>query len=321
MKSYKFLFSVLLFTGVSFVLAPAASAQDKQAEYQKQLEEYKRKKAEIEAKNAEKAKELERIKEENRKKKAYNDGNRALRVRKYRQAIVKYDEALSIDDCFAPALHGKGQAYYRMRKYRPAVEQFSKAVGCNPQDFKSYWWLGNTYQKLGKYDDAISAHNKAIEINPNYEKAYYSLGTIYLSKKKNFKKAEDAFRQATEVNPNYAKAFGALGDALDNQGKSSAAIEAYKKSAAIKKDARVLYRLAAVYNKLGKPGLALKAAQDALKVKANYAPALFEAGVAAKVMKNYTQAITYFEKAAKDRTWRKNANWEIEDIKLKMKSE
>ncbi len=321
MKSYRFLFSVLLLIGVSFVLTTVVAAQDKKSEYEKQLEEYERKKAEIEARNAEKAKQLERIKQENRKKKAYNDGNSALRVRKYSQAITKYDEALSIDDCFSPAHHGKGQAYYRMRKYREAVTSFQKAVECNPQDYKSFWWLGNTHQKLGKYDAALEAFNSAISINPEYAKAYYSMGTIYLSKKKNFKKAEEAFTKATEVNPKYAKAYGALGDALDYQGKSSAAIEAYKKSAALKKDARVLYRLAAVYNKIGKSGLALKAAQDALKVKATYAPALFEAGVAAKAMKNYTQAISYFEKAAKDRTWRKNANWEIEDIKLKMKSE
>jgi len=60
---------------------------------------------------------------------------------------------------------------------------------------------------------------------------------------------------------------------------------------------------------------AKEAARSALDVKSNYAPAYYELGVAEVCLGNKTAALASFENARKDRSWRKNAEYEIDKIK------
>ena len=99
------------------------------------------------------------------------------------------------------------------------------------------------------------------------------------------------------------------------------AIAAFNKAVAIKQNYYPpYYRLAALYNKLGKHQQALDAALGCLKYKKNYAPAAFETGMAYKKLGQFNNAVKYYQIAAKSRNWRKSANYQIDMMKRKMKA-
>ena len=53
-------------------------------------------------------------------------------------------------------------------------------------------------------------------------------------------------------------------------------------------------------------------AKKSLEIKRNYAPAYFELGIAEKSLGNKIAAKDAFEKAKKDRNWRKSAQFELD---------
>ena len=60
---------------------------------------------------------------------------------------------------------------------------------------------------------------------------------------------------------------------------------------------------------------AKESSRVALDLKSDYAPALFELGLAEVCLGNKTAALAAFENARKNRSWRKNAEYEIDKIK------
>ena len=53
-------------------------------------------------------------------------------------------------------------------------------------------------------------------------------------------------------------------------------------------------------------------AKKSVNIKRNYAPAYFELGMAEKSLGNKVAAKDAFEKAKKDRNWRKSAQYELD---------
>ena len=57
---------------------------------------------------------------------------------------------------------------------------------------------------------------------------------------------------------------------------------------------------------------AKKSAKECLNIKRNYAPAYFELGISEKALGNKVAATDAFEKAKKDKNWRKSAQFELD---------
>jgi tetratricopeptide (TPR) repeat protein len=59
---------------------------------------------------------------------------------------------------------------------------------------------------------------------------------------------------------------------------------------------------------------AKKSAKECLNIKRNYAPAYFELGISEKALGNKVAAADAFEKAKKDKNWRKSAQFELDKL-------
>jgi len=334
--NYKLLLLLGLILAVSFT---NLQAQDLQAQKQKKIEEVreidkklndatadeydalmeKRKKLEEEIKeiNNKLMADAEVMKKINSSKKALNDGNNALRLGQYQEAISQYDKAIKLDSTFYKAHYGKGLAYYRLRQYNDAIKAYQQAAKHNPSYVNSYIEMGRIYDRLGQDDYAISAYKSAVENDPTSAKAYYQLGVTYLQKKKDYNKAAQSFTQATAIDPEYDLAFCMLGVSLTELGRYEEALLALDNAISVtnrKKWEEPYYRKAIAYNKQGQYAKAKSAAEQALTFQKNYAPAAYEAGKAAKALEQYDQAINYFEICAKDRQWKRTADYEIDLI-------
>ena len=135
--------------------------------------------------------------------------------------------------------------------------------------------------KQGDYKSAEGAYNRAIQVDPSYSTAYADLGQIYVSQER-WEDATSALSTATALDAKLHKAW---------------------------------FLLAQSENASGDCDNAKEAARSALDVKSNYAPAYYELGVAEVCLGNETAALASFENARKDRSWRKNAEYEIDKIK------
>lgn len=257
------------------------------------------------------------MKKINAVKKAYNDGNNAYKLGQYQEAIGHYDKALTQDSTFFKAYYGKGLTLKKLRKYADAIKAYKGAIRHNPSYTEAYVALGKIYSQTNQPDNAIKTYNAAVEYDPQSYKAYYELGAIYLDKKKDYNKAAQNFTKATQINPNYDLAFYSLGVSLTELRRYDEALLALDNALAVtarKKWHTPYYRMAVIYNKQGNSSKAKQAADEALKRKRNYAPAAFEAGKASKDLGQFNQAIDYFKIAAKNRQWKRTADYEIDLI-------
>ena len=153
-------------------------------------------------------------------------------------------------------------------------------------------------------------------MNPSKATTIYNLALVY-DRIKDYENSAQYFRMATQVDPEYFRAFNSLGVALMNGGKVDQALNAFQSALAVKEDYdEPMYRMAEVYNKIGKHQEALNSAKECLKITRKFkAHASFEAGIAAKALGQKEAAIDYFTEAGKNRQWRKSADYEIDAIK------
>ena len=138
--------------------------------------------------------------------------------------------------------------------------------------------LGNVLRDLGKFQEAEFSYRKAIELNPNLAKAYENLGSIYTIK-----------------------------------GEHSTAIINYKLAVQYDETSfQALSKMASSYNYLKEFSNAKIAAIESIDIKPKRnAFAYFELGVAEKGMGNIVAAKSAFEKASKDKKYRKSAKYEL----------
>ena len=161
-----------------------------------------------------------------------------------------------------------GEAYMGQGDYTAALREFLKAEKLYSKDPYLQNDLGLAYMAKEKIDLAIDHFKKAVEIKPDYAPAKNNLGTAYLAKK-NWDDAIACFKGITGdllyATPHYS---------LSNLGW-------------------------AYYNKK-KYELAEKYYQDALKIEPEFVIALRGLGKTYIAMGRIPEAVTVFEKAARN---------------------
>ena len=125
--------------------------------------------------------------------------------------------------------------------------------------------------------------------------------------------ARDALQKSIELKPDYAKAYGALGIVEQKLGSIESAIENFIHAIELDPGSyKIYYRLSSAYNLQKQYENAKISAKDCLNIKRNYAPAYYELGISEKALGNKVSATDAFEKAKKDKNWRKSAQYELD---------
>lgn len=94
----------------------------------------------------------------------------------------------------------KGNALAKEKKYTEAIVNYEKAVSVGGKSPKLSLNWGNVLLEMGRIDDAIAKYNEAIALDPKYVSAYFNLGVVHL---KRDKKSEAAafFSKVLEIEP------------------------------------------------------------------------------------------------------------------------
>ena len=212
-------------------------------------------------------------------------GDTEYRRQEFDSAIENYKNAIQYSPDYTTAYFKLARTYFKMKDYENTKIYLEQNLAVDPNQEQSEKMLGDIYRGTGESEKAIEHYNLAISINGNYHQAYYSLGTTLL------------------LNGDLEQELGEIDSAINNFIQSTNLDG---------KSYKIHYRLASVYNIQKQHENAKKSAKECLNIKRNYAPAYFELGISEKALGNKVAATDAFEKAKKDKNWRKSAQFELD---------
>jgi len=246
--------------------------------------------------------------------KIFNEGNQSVRRGDYEGANDSYKNVLELDPNYYRAYYQLGFVSTRLGEYDQAISHYEKAVSIEPLYARGWFALALTHQRNGDFEKALECLDKATDADPAYARAYSQKGTIYL-RQGDYDSAEKAYNMAIQADPTYAKPYEDLGKLFISQKRYNEVLNSLMTATALDaKSPTAWYMLAQCQNILEQCESAKESALTALDVKTNYPPALYELGLAEACLGNKTAALNAFEKARRDRNWRKAAEYEIDKI-------
>lgn len=247
--------------------------------------------------------------------KKYNEGNQSLRRGDYDGAASSYKDVLQLDPNYYRARFQLGYISTKLGEYGDAIERYKETVALVPDYAKGWFALALAHQRNGDTDMALESLDRATEADPYYAKAYSQKGTIHL-KMGDYDAAESAYNRAIQADPSYAKAYEDLGKIFVQKKQWGDAVNTLMTATALNGKSQVAwYMLAQAHNAEGSCESAKESARESIDRKSDYAPAWFELAMAEKCLGNKTAALNALEKARRDRSWRKSAEYEIDKIK------
>jgi tetratricopeptide (TPR) repeat protein len=142
-----------------------------------------------------------------------NWGNALLRMRRYGEALEKYDEAIALDPDYAKAYNNKAFAYWQQGVYKEALRVWKEAcrifekeakTSKDSQDFQLYGDI--LYSIMHDAGRAAEVYRRALAIQPDDADAMHNLMALYVAEK-------NEARDAVERNAAQAAAERVYADA------------------------------------------------------------------------------------------------------------
>lgn len=142
-------------------------------------------------------------------------------------AIQLFQKAIELDQRYAAAYAGLGEAYAYLYQYldrreswlEKAIEACLKAQIYDPTLSETYAALAVAYFNKKSFEEAISAGRKAIELDTNNHIAYWILGRIYHNMDRDLESIE-LFKQSAALNGDFYIALSDLRLAFERVGET-----------------------------------------------------------------------------------------------------
>ena len=235
----------------------------------------------------------------------YRKGRAYLEAKDYMRAVEHLNRSIAIKPS-SGAYMDLGLSYSRLKKHQDAIVAFKQVVRTVPNNPEVHYWLGWSYLSLAtevalatKTKDATLLGNaeaearEAIRLKPGYAGAYYILGNVLFIQGKHLE-AVSALQQSLRMQPEDQASMYILALAYANLGRKNEAMQLYNRLALLDKDyaANLLTRL----NAIGNTGSNTQPNSTAPTAPGSAEYYLNE-GNKSRDTKNYTQAIASYKRA------------------------
>ena len=144
--------------------------------------------------------------------------------RKYKEAVLNFDQSLQLEPDNAKAYYIKGLCYRSLRNLEAATKAFRRAVEANPQYAKPHKSLGDVSRRQRNYTPAAQAYEQAIALDSTYMEAYGGLALVHIETQ-DFEATVALLQKALSINPDYADGYLYLGTALNRLGRQHEAVQ------------------------------------------------------------------------------------------------
>lgn len=104
-----------------------------------------------------------------------------------------------------------GNDAMKMKAYNDAIKLYSESISLNSRESSTYCNRALTYFKIGNFEKSVEDCNKAIELSKTYSKAYYRRGCSY-SALKQFENAWDDFNFLLKEMPSNTEIMNEMED-------------------------------------------------------------------------------------------------------------
>jgi tetratricopeptide (TPR) repeat protein len=154
---------------------------------------------------------------------AYEAGLRFLRMKDYPNALVLFQQAISLEPDAPDLYYYVGETYRAQGDYHSAGDAYQEAI--NRDSTFAPAFLGRARANLGLNPNAEITNdlNEAINLDPNFAEAYIARGAYLVESNPSAAKTDLA--TALEITPDSALAYLTLADAQLNLGENEAALE------------------------------------------------------------------------------------------------
>ena len=126
------------------------------------------------------------------------------------QAIMHYEDAVSLGLETAEIYHNLGIAYMQKRDGENALKQFHRALEIDTNLPETLTMLGTLYTVKNKFAAAETHYERAIVLAPEIAVAHHGLAYLYGQHNRDLEKAIELARHATELSPNSASYYNTL---------------------------------------------------------------------------------------------------------------
>jgi spermidine synthase len=162
-------------------------------------------------------------------------------------SALKYlEEANRISPEHPGILLRLGICLERVGRTADAMREYEKALDLDPDSYEVLNNLGNLYLAEGRLDEARVRFQRAVEAAPARPHALYNLGLTY-ARERAWTTAARYFRETIDKAPGFHPAHYSLGNALHEMGDTEGALEAWKRTLALKPDHREARRKISIH--------------------------------------------------------------------------
>jgi serine/threonine protein kinase/cytochrome c-type biogenesis protein CcmH/NrfG len=139
---------------------------------------------------------------------------RALKARRYQEAVDGFRQALALQRGNSGALNGLMEAYHQLgsyylgrRQYKSAANSFQQILSVRSNDIAANLRLGDAYSGMPEnYHKAIEQYYRAINLGFNNPVVYVKLGNVYLNQA-NYQVAANQCAEAIRRDIKYLEAY------------------------------------------------------------------------------------------------------------------
>jgi len=160
---------------------------------------------------------------------------KAVREKKYDEALSIFNQVLEQDDSFVPAHEGIATTYFLIGNKEKAIEHFNRVSQLDPVNGKALINLGAVYNSMKQYGEAVKVLRKGLSKERKSSEGYYNLGIAHRNLDQN-SMAASAYKESIKLNPGFAEAHQNLGNVYRDMGNYQQAITHYEKALEIKPD-------------------------------------------------------------------------------------
>jgi predicted O-linked N-acetylglucosamine transferase (SPINDLY family) len=151
----------------------------------------------------------------------------------YELALKTSNNALAMDNNYAPAWINLGNSLNQLKRYEEALVSYGRAIELKPNIPESWYNRGNTLKNTRLYEEALVSYGRAIELKPEYAEAWNNRGNA-LNDLRRHEEALASFEKSIALKPDYAEAWSNRGITLNEMKRHQEAVQSFSRALEIK---------------------------------------------------------------------------------------